>query len=61
MGDEVGVEPERLNKVASALESLRDVLAANAPEGGGLEIQRPEGPHDLLRGGQPQCQGSGTA
>lgn len=31
MGDEVGVEPERLNKVASALENLRDVLAANVP------------------------------
>lgn len=31
MGDEVGVEPERLNQLASALESLRDVLAANMP------------------------------
>jgi hypothetical protein len=31
MGDEVGVEPERLNQVASALENLRDVLAANVP------------------------------
>jgi hypothetical protein len=31
VGDEVGVEPDRLNKVASALENLRDVLAANVP------------------------------
>jgi hypothetical protein len=31
IGDEVGVEPERLNEVASALENLRDALAANVP------------------------------
>lgn len=31
MGDEVGVEPGRLNEAASALENLRDVLAANVP------------------------------
>jgi hypothetical protein len=31
VGDEVGVEPDRLNKVASALENLRDVLAGNVP------------------------------
>lgn len=31
MGDEVGVEPERLAELASALENLRDVLAANVP------------------------------
>jgi len=31
MSDEVGVEPERLNELASALENLRDVLAANVP------------------------------
>lgn len=29
--DEVGVEPERLNELAAALENLRDVLAANVP------------------------------
>lgn len=29
--DEVGVEPGRLNQAASALENLRDVLAANVP------------------------------
>lgn len=31
MGDEVGVEPERLAELASALENLRDVLAHNVP------------------------------
>ncbi|MGD0555346.1 MAG: hypothetical protein ABSA93_10240 [Streptosporangiaceae bacterium] len=31
MGDEVGVEPERLAELASALENLRNVLAANVP------------------------------
>ena len=31
MSDEVGVEPERLDQVANALEHLRDVLAANVP------------------------------
>jgi hypothetical protein len=31
MGDEVGVEPERLAELASALENLRDVLAQNVP------------------------------
>jgi hypothetical protein len=31
MGDEVGVEPERLSEAAAALENLRDVLAANVP------------------------------
>ena len=30
-GDEVGVEPERLAELASALENLRDVLAHNVP------------------------------
>src|SRR5580700_323476 len=29
--DEVGVEPGRLSQAASALENLRDVLAANVP------------------------------
>jgi hypothetical protein len=31
VSNEVGVSPEQLDKVASALESLRDVLAANVP------------------------------
>jgi hypothetical protein len=31
MSDEVGVEPERVNAAASALEGLRDALAANVP------------------------------
>ncbi len=31
MSDEVGVEPERLAELASALENLRDVLAAEVP------------------------------
>jgi hypothetical protein len=31
VGDEVGVVPERLGQVASALEHLRDVLAVNVP------------------------------
>jgi hypothetical protein len=31
MSDEVGVDPERLNQAASALENLRNTLAANVP------------------------------
>lgn len=31
MSDDVGVQPGRLNELASALEQLRDVLAANVP------------------------------
>lgn len=31
MSDEVGVDPERVNELAAALENLRDVLAANVP------------------------------
>jgi hypothetical protein len=31
VSDEVGVEPERLAELASALENLRDVLAASVP------------------------------
>jgi hypothetical protein len=31
LSDEVGVSPEQVDKLASALENLRDVLAANVP------------------------------
>ena len=31
MSDEVGVDPQRVAKVATALEQLRDTLAANVP------------------------------
>ena len=31
MSDEVGVDVERIGQLASALENLRDVLAANVP------------------------------
>jgi hypothetical protein len=31
MSDEVGVDPQRVAKVATALEQLRDALAANVP------------------------------